>query len=386
MVWRTRAASPRGPLWLPTLLLLGACVTPLVAQTKTDDDPFTTPSSKEAAPRVDLDSILATKISYEGGQTVEVLFHYLREMVSHVNFVVAPEAARTRLPNLQFENLSLATVFELLPQVTQGRIRVATDMIQQHSPDEDLVILVTFVETSDPPETRVISVKRLLGNMDKATLLEAFDDGLGFLGAENKPEIAFHEKTGLLFVRGTPHQTHFLLEMVHAMEGIHYPGMGSMPGMANRGAPGLGGMGGMPGGASHMGEGDAGGFGGPPPSYGGTGFPGGGFGGPPPGYGGTGFPGGFGSPGAGGYPGGAAPGGAAPFGGAAGGFAPPGAAPAGAPLGVGAGGAPAASEGGEETGKPAGNSGSTGGGGIGAGGRGVGIPGGGGASSGGGSF
>jgi hypothetical protein len=265
------------------------------------NDPF----SKEDAsggpsrtPRVvDPQAILAKRISYQSTpaqSNVKALFQYIGEFVPDVNFVVTPEAARLSLPELDFKNLSLQTIFRLLPQITNQRISVDYESITQNSEDENMVVLVGKQDHEEPLETRVLSIKQLLSGMDKATLMEAIDDGLKFIGSDTQPEIGFHEKTGLLFVRGTPQQTQFLMEMVSAMQGHQgYAGYygGGMGGMGGFG-PGMG-MGGMGGGMppGGYGAGAGGGMMGGYPGVGG--IPGGGGG-----YGGGGAEGGSGMPGA----------------------------------------------------------------------------------------
>jgi hypothetical protein len=219
------------------------------------EDPFGGPG---ATPRVvDPQAILAKRLSFQsspGQSNVKALFQYIGEFVPDVNFVVTPEAARLSLPELDFKNLSLQTIFRLLPQITNQRISVDYESIVQNSEDENMVVLVGKQDHEEPLETRVLSIKQLLSGMDKATLMEAIDDGLKFIGSDTQPEIGFHEKTGLLFVRGTPQQTHFLMEMVSAMQGHSgYGGIGGGGGMGGGTGPfpgmGMGGMGGgMPGG------------------------------------------------------------------------------------------------------------------------------------------
>ncbi len=251
-----------------------------------EQDPFTkkTPSKK-----IDIEQVLAHRISYDlnsDQSTVGALFEQLRGQIQNVNFVISSEASRVRLPDLKFENLSAATVFVLLNKITNDRIEVDYDTIHQTAEDENLVIMVVCHETEDSQQTQVLSVKQLLtGGMDTTTLMEAFDGGLEFLGTDQKPEIRFQEKTGLLFVRGTPMQTNFLMEMVQAMQGIPTYGGGMMGGMGGMGGGGMGGMGGGMGGmGGGFGGSPGGGFPGGAGGYGGGGFPGN-AGGMPPGFG-----------------------------------------------------------------------------------------------------
>jgi hypothetical protein len=275
--------------WIGMLVGLMIFSAPIAVRGQ-DDDPFVARGG-EASAGADIQDVMQRRMTFSGSSngigTVGTFFQHLSQEFDDVNFVVLREAARLPLPELQFENLSLASIFQVLQQVTRGKIQIDTDSIQKTSDLEYPVIVVGFVETEDPPETQVVSVKELLGQIDRDTLLEAFNDGLEFLGEADAPEIRFHEKTGLLFIRGTVRQTRFLTEMVNAMS-VHASSMG-MGGFGGAGmmmgTPGTGMMGGPPGGHGAM--------------MGGGGFPGGFGGGIPGTTGGAGF-GGMGGPGAGG--------------------------------------------------------------------------------------
>jgi hypothetical protein len=66
--------------------------------------------------------------------------------------------------------------------------------------------------------------------------MEAMEAGFAFLGGESKPEIRFHQKTGLVFLRGTGSEVAFVAQMVAAMSGTtglpggQLPGQMMMPG------------------------------------------------------------------------------------------------------------------------------------------------------------
>jgi hypothetical protein len=54
--------------------------------------------------------------------------------------------------------------------------------------------------------------------------------GFAFLGGESKPEIRFHQKTGLVFLRGTSSEVAFVAQMVAAMSGSAGLPAGQLPG------------------------------------------------------------------------------------------------------------------------------------------------------------
>jgi len=113
------------------ILMIGG---PVLAQTSGTDDVFSDVSQDSTSKVVNPDVVLATKITFQASAEQSNIGHLCREladMVPEVNFVVGPDAARVQLPDLDFENLSLATVLQLVPEITKQRVSMDFNSIEQ---------------------------------------------------------------------------------------------------------------------------------------------------------------------------------------------------------------------------------------------------------------
>jgi len=147
-----------------------------------------------------------------------------------VQFVIEPAAANISLPALEFRQLRLKAVLRLIEHVSGGRIRLDDNSISFEPGDESIVVLVG-AQDIEQKVVKVLSVRHLLtAEVEEQDLMEAMEAGFAFLGGESKPEIRFHQKTGLVFLRGTTSEVAFVAQMVAAMSGSAGLPAGQLPG------------------------------------------------------------------------------------------------------------------------------------------------------------
>ena len=156
------------------------------------------------------------------GTTVSTVGSILEDIsLAHprVQFVVEPAAANIPLPALEFRQLRLKAVLRLIEHVSGGRIRLDDNSITFEPGDESIVVLVGAQEV-EQKVVKVLSVRHLLTEeVEEQDLMDAIEAGFAFLGGESKPEIRFHQKTGLVFIRGTLSEVAFIAQLVAAMSG-----------------------------------------------------------------------------------------------------------------------------------------------------------------------
>lgn len=164
--------------------------------------------------------LLEKNISMEVSKTT--LGNYIKQLRDEhdgLNIIVDTSAANYQLPELQFENISIRAALKLIEQVSREAISVDIQSVNDRHDANIIRIRNEMEQREQPPIVRVINVKQLIGEIPKEALLEAFDEGYRLMDSEGaKPELRFHEPSGLLFFKGSHAQVDLAMEIVGQLE------------------------------------------------------------------------------------------------------------------------------------------------------------------------
>ena len=156
-------------------------------------------------------------LSFPGGSALDYVAA-LRKAASEANVVVDPEAAGITMPPVALKRVTVPAALDLL----NGKQRSAEGGMA-------IQLLVRHVETHDPEErptyqvmaqaagrlgrpaperaAHVWTVSSLLaGDLTSRKLLSAVELALDVVGPDTKPDVRFHEDTGLLIASGAEAQ------------------------------------------------------------------------------------------------------------------------------------------------------------------------------------
>ena len=155
----------------------------------------------------------------DGGLTLSLYVHNLRSMTEGLNVIVDKKAAAYLLPELKFDNVPIRGALKLIERVSDGAISVQIESVAEGNDGNLIIIRDERVRDEAPPVVRVINVKQLIGEIQKEAMLEAFEEGYQLMDSEGaKPELRFHEPSGLLFFKGSKAQVELAMEIVGQME------------------------------------------------------------------------------------------------------------------------------------------------------------------------
>ena len=143
-----------------------------------------------------------------------------------VNIVVTDSAKNFQLPEIRVKTNMEGALGLLLGCSTDN----SQIMVQ---PDPTGNVTMISVHSNEVPTVTVINAKQLLLNVPMEDLIEVIDVGLTMQGNSTKVELKLHEKTGLLFAKGTRSGTQLVLGIVDELSD-----------KPNRGRMGMMGMGG----------------------------------------------------------------------------------------------------------------------------------------------
>ncbi len=186
-------------------------------------------SALQSAPSGDLGVF---DLQFKGGSVTEYA-SAIRNASPRSNIIVMPGAGELPVPAMDLKSVDLRSAVGLLDQhdaILDGqrwvlRVRDTSGHRQASTPIYTLFAIATGAPGADPRATQsrssVISLSNILepGHISAADALTAIETALTLVtGQASKPEIRFHEETGLLIARGTEEQIHIIYEVVAQLE------------------------------------------------------------------------------------------------------------------------------------------------------------------------
>jgi hypothetical protein len=161
-------------------------------------------------------SLPVIDLSFAGGTVIDYVAA-LRKATGDANVVVDPEAAEVVMPPVTLRHVTVPAALEVLKgrTVVNGELFVQLDVahVPSFSPEERPTYQVQArVGGRNRPAapsraTKVWTVSSLLGgDLTSRKLLSAVETALEVVGSEPKPDVRFHEDTGLVIARGNESQ------------------------------------------------------------------------------------------------------------------------------------------------------------------------------------
>jgi hypothetical protein len=159
-------------------------------------------------------------IDFPGG-TVADYVASIRKQSPDSNILLMADAEVVPVPAMRLRNVTLGAAIQILdPLVLENemaQVRLGTDVT--HNPPGEAVwsIVARAKYQKAPSQTAVIAVGHVLaGEVDAESLLTAIETGLSLFGEQyQRPEMRFHEPTGLIIARGHPQQVSMINDVVN---------------------------------------------------------------------------------------------------------------------------------------------------------------------------
>ena len=161
-----------------------------------------------------LEKVLRVSIEIDG-HTVADLIDLLQEQSPvHLNLVVLEEARNITLPPIKLSNVSGVAVINAMKTAGGGLVTFDLDETKE-------VGYIGRQEGFIPKlQVVVIDISRVLQNQSKESFLSAVEIGLEMMGKSKASiNMKLHEKTNMLFVKGTPEE----LDLIHQLVGQLVP-------------------------------------------------------------------------------------------------------------------------------------------------------------------
>jgi hypothetical protein len=163
-------------------------------------------------------------LSFPGGTVLDYVAA-LRKANPEANIVVDPEAAQIAMPPVTLRRVTVPAALAVLQRrsVNDGRtvIELSLEEVPSFSPEERPTYQVqartSGAGRAPPPirSTKVWTVSRLLGgDITSRKLLSAVETALEVVGSEPKPDVRFHEDTGLVIARGSAEQIEAIADVI----------------------------------------------------------------------------------------------------------------------------------------------------------------------------
>jgi hypothetical protein len=157
-------------------------------------------------------AVAVIDLSFPGGTVIDYV-SALRKAAGEANIVVDPEAIRVAMPAVALRHVSVPAALEVLKgrSFNDGLSFVQLDVAHapSFSPEERPTYLVQARSggvprvAARPTQTMVWTVARLLGeDLTSRKLLSAVETAVEVAGPEPRPDVRFHEESGLLIARG----------------------------------------------------------------------------------------------------------------------------------------------------------------------------------------
>lgn len=199
----------------------------VVAAIVTIAAPGSAPAQPPAAPAERArPSLPVIDLSFPGG-TVTDYVAALRKATPDANVVIAPGAGEATVPAVTLRHVTVPAALDVL----RGRVRtgagVAVEIeivhVPSYSTDERPTYAVRAHEAGGAAgpraSTHVWTVSALLGaDLTSRTLLSAIETALDVVGG-SKPDVRFHEDTGLLIARGNEEQIDVITSVIDELQG-----------------------------------------------------------------------------------------------------------------------------------------------------------------------
>ncbi len=171
---------------------------------------------KPALPVIDL--------SFPGGTVLDYVAA-VRKANPEANIVTDPEAALIPMPAVALRRVTVPAALAVLRNrsVNDGRtvVELSVEEVPVFSPEERPTYQVqartSGAGRAPPPNrsTKVWTVSSLLvGDLTSRKLLSAVETAVEVVGSDPRPDVRFHEDTGLVIARGSPDQIAAIAEVI----------------------------------------------------------------------------------------------------------------------------------------------------------------------------
>ncbi len=175
--------------------------------------------------RPDQPALPVIDLSFPGGSVIDYVAA-LRKANPEANIVVDPEAAQIPMPAVTLRRVTVPAALAVIRRrsVNDGRtvVELYVEDLPSFSPEERPTYQVGartsgYAGRPPPPakSTNVWTVANLLGgDLTSRRLLSAVETALEVVGGEPKPDVRFHEDTGLVIARGSGEQIAAIDEVI----------------------------------------------------------------------------------------------------------------------------------------------------------------------------
>jgi hypothetical protein len=159
-------------------------------------------------------------LNFRGGTVVEYVAA-IRKAAGDINVVIAPEAAEIQMPAVSVKRVTVAAALDLLDGRSRDAHTRRVKLEVVHMPVYDTEEKQTYqvrAQVSGRPSARAASVWTAAVLLDhdisSQALLSAVETAIEVVGSTTKPDVRFHEDTGLLIASGDHDQLSAIEEVL----------------------------------------------------------------------------------------------------------------------------------------------------------------------------